>query len=79
VLYLEELKKLNFPPGQYAIYGSGPLAVRGLRKNGDIDRAIDEAEIIGGFPFVSLKCVLEYKGKMGRDKDREDVILLKII
>jgi hypothetical protein len=29
---LEELKTLNLPKGTYAIFGSGPLAVRGLRE-----------------------------------------------
>lgn len=33
----EELKKLNLPLGKYAIFGSGPLAIRGLRENNDID------------------------------------------
>lgn len=35
--YLGELSKLNLPKDQYAIFGSGPLAVRKLRENKDID------------------------------------------
>lgn len=35
--YLNELKKLNLPKGKYAVFGSGPLAIRGLRENKDID------------------------------------------
>jgi len=35
--FLEELKKLNLPPDQYAVFGSGPLAIRGLRENEDLD------------------------------------------
>jgi len=35
--YINELKDLNLPSGKYAIFGSGPLAVRGLRDNEDID------------------------------------------
>jgi hypothetical protein len=35
--YLEELKALNFPKDQFAIFGSGPLAIRGMRDNADID------------------------------------------
>ncbi len=35
--FIDELKKLNLPLGKYAIFGSGPLAIRGLRENNDID------------------------------------------
>lgn len=35
--FLEEVKKLKLPPDQYAVFGSGPLAIRGLRENEDID------------------------------------------
>ena len=34
---LEELRKLKLPDGQYAVYGSGPLAIRGIRKAHDLD------------------------------------------
>lgn len=34
---IEEIKKLNFPLGQYVIVGSGPMAVRGLKEAHDID------------------------------------------
>lgn len=34
---IEEVKKLNFPLGQYVIVGSGPMAIRGLREARDID------------------------------------------
>ena len=35
--YLEELRKLNLPENQYAVFGSGPMAVRGIRDSGDLD------------------------------------------
>ncbi len=35
--FLDELKALDFPTSQYAIFGSGPLAVRNLREANDID------------------------------------------
>ncbi len=36
--YLEQLEKLNLPKGQWAIFGSGPLVIRGLlAENNDID------------------------------------------
>lgn len=31
------VKELNFPEGSYAVFGSGPLAIRGLREARDID------------------------------------------
>lgn len=34
---LQELKKLDLPDNKYAIYGSGPLAIRGIRETKDID------------------------------------------
>lgn len=35
---LEQLKQLNLPQGSFAIFGSGPMIVRGLRKEaGDLD------------------------------------------
>lgn len=35
--YLEEVRNMNIPLGKYAISGSGPLAVRGIRDTKDID------------------------------------------
>ena len=35
--HLDELKKLNLPRDKFAVFGSGPLAIRGLRDNDDID------------------------------------------
>ena len=37
MLYLDELEKLNLPKSKYVIVGSGPLAIRGIRSNSDID------------------------------------------
>ncbi len=117
----EELKKLNLPLGQYAIFGSGPLAIRGLRENNDIDiivtdklwqnltkkykkfivesnhirighisifhnwlpwfpdasSLIKEAEIINNLPFVKLKHVKQWKEKSPKQKDKDDLTLLK--
>ncbi|HHE76422.1 MAG TPA: hypothetical protein ENL27_00315 [Candidatus Parcubacteria bacterium] len=39
---LEELKRLNLPDGGYAIYGSGPMAVRGLRDANDLDIVVKD-------------------------------------
>lgn len=34
---LKKLKELNLPKGKFAIFGSGPMCVRGLREIGDLD------------------------------------------
>jgi len=34
---LEEVKKLKLPENEFSIFGSGPLAVRGIRNSKDID------------------------------------------
>jgi hypothetical protein len=34
---LEELKKLNFPKDQFAVFGSSPMAVRNIRDVDDLD------------------------------------------
>lgn len=118
---LKEFAKLNIPDGQYAIYGSGPLAIREIRDARDLDvavkdrfyadmvnmhpekekgkielsggkieiypawnslmdnaeEAIDRAELIRGFRFVKLEDIIEWKQKMGRDKDKRDIELIK--
>lgn len=33
---VEEVQKLNLPAGKYAVFGSGPLVVRGIRDSRDI-------------------------------------------
>lgn len=35
--YLDELKLLNLPAGKFAIFGSGPMAIRGIRESEDLD------------------------------------------
>jgi hypothetical protein len=39
----------------------------------NIQRLIDEAEIIDGLPFVKLEYVVEWKRQYGREKDLKDV------
>ena len=61
--YLEELTLLNLPPDQYAIFGGGPLAIRGLRENSDIDvivkqelwRRLAETHRILQHPYECIK------------------------
>lgn len=105
--------------GKYALFGSVPLGIRGLRDCRDIDivvtkdlwnelkknweirkiphgsqylwndgielwkewkpgqwniqKLIDEAEIIDELPFVKLEYVIEWKRQYGREKDLKDI------
>ena len=40
--YAEELKQLRLPQGQYAVFGSGLLAMLNIRENEDIDLIVKE-------------------------------------
>jgi len=117
--YLSELKGLNLPKDMFAVFGSGPLAIRKLRDNEDIDlivekelwnnlkkkyklknknliqvryimiykdwlpwfkninKLIDNADIIYGLRFVKLKYVLKWKKVMNREKNRRDIKLIE--
>ncbi|MFC1594965.1 hypothetical protein ACFL3E_00875 [Patescibacteria group bacterium] len=35
--FFKKLKELDLPKGKYAVFGSGPIAVRGLRESRDLD------------------------------------------
>jgi hypothetical protein len=35
--YLDELRMLNLPKKEYVVFGSGPMAIRGIKENEDID------------------------------------------
>lgn len=123
--FLKKLKDLNLPKGKFAIFGSGPIGIRGLREIGDLDvivtedifndfikrpdfkldkkksgneylekdsiefyknwypgdwdinKLIQEAEIIDDLPFVRLEEVLKWKKLKGRDKDIKDIELIE--
>jgi len=40
---LNEFRKLRLPDGAYAIYGSGPLAIRGIRNAHDLDVIVSDS------------------------------------
>src|SRR3989338_11261459 len=116
---LQELKALRLPAEDYAIFGSSPLAVRGIRDCNDldivvsarlweelssqyapagkkieignlefwrdwmpwfspaeVDEIIASAECIDDVPFAKLPYVIELKKKMGREKDKRDLVLI---
>jgi hypothetical protein len=39
----EQVKSLNLPIGEYAIFGSGPMGIRNLREMHDIDLIVPES------------------------------------
>ena len=39
---MEELKKLNLPKDEFSVFGSGPIAIRGLKEPGDLDIIVTE-------------------------------------
>lgn len=43
----------------------------------NINELIDSAEIINNFPFVRLDYVMEWKSRLGREKDLKDLSLIK--
>lgn len=50
---LGEFRALNLPDGEYAIYGSGPMAVRGIKSTEDLDVIVTEPlyqELKGKYP-----------------------------
>ncbi len=121
----QKLKELNLPRGKFAVFGSGPMAVRGLRECRDLDiivtedvfdkykevsgwemkelqsgesylennniefykdwspgkwdvqKLINEAEIIDDLPFVKLEEILKWKNILRREKDLADIKLLE--
>jgi len=123
--FLKKLKDLNLPKGKFAIFGSGPMGIRGLKEIGDLDvivtedifddfakrpdfklgqkksnneylekdgiefyknwhpgdwdinKLIQDAEIINDWPFVRLEEVLKWKKLKMRDKDIKDIELIE--
>lgn len=106
-IFLNELdnkiKELELNKKDYAIFGSGPLAIRDIVEPNDLDvlikkdkypfkenpkiigniefsfnwpnidninKLINDSEIIQGHPFVKLEYVKIYKNKMNRYKDK---------
>ncbi len=117
---LQQLRKLDLPPDQFAIFGSGPMVIRGLKRFRDLDvfvydeifeklkkkysenyhgkkiilgqveimpesrhvlnnarEVIRRADIFDGIRFVNLSDTIAWKKKYGREKDLEDVKIIK--
>jgi len=67
---LEEFKKLNLPDGEYVIYGSGPLGVRGIRDVHDLDVVVTDG--------LYKKLLEKYSGKEVNDGKKRFIKLGKI-
>jgi hypothetical protein len=44
---------------------------------GDTKKLIKSADIINGFPFIKLREFIKFKKELGREKDFEDIKLIK--
>lgn len=55
-----EFKKLNLPDGKYAVYGSGPMAVRGIKPVNDLDIIVTDdlyQELLEKYPENEKGCI----------------------
>lgn len=59
--YLNELLSLNLSPDDFAIFGSGPIVIRGMRENDDIDIIVRES--------VWQKLAEKYQENVKSDKE----------
>lgn len=125
--YFDVIRGLKLPKGEFAIFGSGPLIVRGLIAGSndldvlcrgeawqvaqrigrvtvledynvtvaticndqisfgtqwgigdpDVNRLIDEAEMIGGLPFVHMRHVIAYKQIRSSTRDIRHLVILE--
>jgi hypothetical protein len=51
--YLKELKSLNLPTGKFAIFGSAPMTIRGIRESVDLDIIVKKdlwSELVKKYP-----------------------------
>lgn len=66
---IERLKSLNLPPDQFALFGSAPMAVRGLREPGDFD-VVTTKKL---FAKLALKYPVEQSWHGGKIKIAKDI------
>ncbi len=58
---LDEVKKLNLPRKKFALFGSAPLAIRGIRENKDIDLIVKKEvwnTLIKKYPVMPEKKIV---------------------
>ncbi|MDD5433674.1 MAG: hypothetical protein PHE77_03435 [Candidatus Pacebacteria bacterium] len=57
---LKQFKGFGFPEGQYAVFGSGPMVVRGIKEGGDLDIMVKDelfAELTKNYPIIKKQDV----------------------
>jgi len=68
--HLAVLKKINLSVGQYAVFGSGPLAVRGIRPANDLDLIVKDElwrELNKKYPSLDNRSIKIGKIEVYRD------------
>lgn len=79
IIDTSKVKKIVFPKGIIEAMGEDSFYTQ--KKDTDaptIMERINQAEIFDGLPFESLEHVYYYKQKMGRQKDLDDLLLIKV-
>jgi hypothetical protein len=69
-ILLDELRKLNLPSDQYAIFGSGPIAIRGIREGNDIDLIVKPQlwkKLLNKYPLKNEKSIVIDKLEIFKD------------
>ena len=74
----EKLSKRYTPYDEYHIQ-IGNIEIWGdlINLTDKMDEVIDNAEIIEGYPFVTLQDTLSWKTFLNREKDKRDIVLIK--
>lgn len=72
------IRSVQFPGGIIEAFGVDSFySFEKTLEDPTFKERIENAELIDGLPFESLKHVLYYKNKMGRDKDLRDIELIQ--
>ena len=69
-------KKIVLANGLVEVLHEGSFYYNYQPEDPSIDEQIETADVIDGLPFVSLKYIKYFKQKIGRDKDKKDVVLI---
>lgn len=73
-VYTEKWKRVRLKRGEVEVY---PDMVKGVGERMDANALIASAESIRGFSFLPLARLLPFKEVSDREKDREDVRLIR--
>ncbi|NGX31432.1 MAG: hypothetical protein K940chlam8_00800 [Chlamydiae bacterium] len=71
---------LNFqytPEKNYLCIGSVEIGYEFLNLSPILNEVIDNADIIEGYPFISLKHTILWKKHLNREKDQKDIALIE--